>query len=71
METAVNTLKAAMTSAPVLMIADHNKKFVVKTDGSQTVVGAVLEQHDEDGHLHPLAYMSMKLRPEQRHYEVA
>ena len=70
METAVNTLKAAMTSAPVLMIADHNKKFVVKTDGSQTVVGAVLEQHDEDGHLHPLAYMSMKLRPEQRHYEV-
>ena len=57
METAVNTLKAAMTSAPVLMIADPNKKFVVKTDGSQTVVGAVLEQHDEDGHLHPLAYM--------------
>ena len=70
MDAAVKKLKKAMTSAPVLRIADPNKKFVVKTDASHTAVGAVLEQYDEDGHLHPVAYLSVKLRAGQRHYEV-
>ena len=70
MDKAVQKLKLAMTTAPVLMIADPNKKFVVKTDASNAAVGAVLEQQDTNGHLHPVAYMSSKLRPEQRHYEV-
>ena len=70
LESTVRKLKDAMTSAPVLLIADPNKKFVVKTDASNAALGAVLEQYDVEGHLHPVAYMSMKLRPEQRHYEV-
>ena len=69
-EKAVEELKSAITSAPVLRIADPKKKFVVTTDASGVAVGAVLEQEDDEGKLLPVAFMSQKLRPEQRHYEV-
>ena len=69
-EQAVQVLKQAITSAPVLQIADPNKPFVVTTDASGVAVGAVLEQEALDGRLHPVAFTSQKLRPEQRHYEV-
>ena len=43
---AVQQLKIAITTIPVLQIADPNKKFVVKTDASGIAIGAVLEQED-------------------------
>ena len=67
---AVMCLKEAITTAPVLQIADPTKPFVVTTDASGVAVGAVLEQEDADGRLHPIAFTSQKLRAEQRHYEV-
>jgi hypothetical protein len=57
-ETAFNTLKQALTQAPVLAVPDFTKKFCTETDACNIGVGAVLMQ---DGH--PLAYISKPLGP--------
>lgn len=55
---AFDQLKAAMTSAPVLTLPNFSDPFVIKTDASNTAIGAVLMQHG-----HPLAYFSKTLGP--------
>jgi hypothetical protein len=57
-ETAFNTLKQALTQAPMLAVPDFTKKFCIETDAYKIGVGAVLMQ---DGH--PLAYISKPLGP--------
>lgn len=54
--TAFATLKHALLSAPVLILADFSKRFVVETDASATGIGAVLMQQG-----HPVAYLSKAL----------
>lgn len=58
---AVDDIKAALTSAPTLLLPDPAKDFVVRVDTSAVAVGATLEQRGEDGELHPVAYYSHKL----------
>jgi hypothetical protein len=57
-ESAFQSLKAALCSAPVLGIPDFSKTFHIETDASGYGVGAVLLQ---DGH--PLAFISKALAP--------
>jgi hypothetical protein len=61
-------LKEALTSAPVLLIADTSKRFVMETDASDFAVGAVLLQDGEDLRLHPVAFESRKLNKVQINY---
>lgn len=55
---AFDTLKQAMSSAPVLTIPDFTKPFIIKTDASNSGVGAVLMQQG-----HPLAFINKPLGP--------
>jgi hypothetical protein len=52
-EAAFQTLKQALTEAPVLAVPDFSKKFCIETDACKSGVGAVLMQEG-----HPLAYIS-------------
>jgi len=60
-ETAFQTLKTALITAPVLALPDFKAQFVVETDACETGIGAVLSQRG-----HPLAYVSRSLGPRNR-----
>jgi len=55
---AFDTLKQAMSSAPVLAIPGFTKPFAIETDAYNNGVGAVLLQQG-----HPLAFISKPLGP--------
>lgn len=67
---AFETLKHAMTSAPVLTHPDFTKPFVIQCDASTTGIGSVLFQIGTDGEEHPIAYFSKKLNSAQRNYTI-
>jgi RNase H-like domain found in reverse transcriptase len=55
-------------TAPVLMIPDPRKAFVLTTDASGFAIGAVLQQEDAQGRLRPVAFESRKLNPAEQRY---
>jgi hypothetical protein len=57
------TLKAALTSAPLLRHFDHERDSVVETDASDYVSAGVLSQPDDQGVMCPVAYFSKKHSP--------
>ena len=52
------SLKNALSKAPVLAHFDPNKKTVLETDVSQYVMSDVLSQYSDDGSLCPVAFYS-------------
>ena len=65
---AFEQLKRCLCSPPVLAFPDWNKEFTLTTDASSIGLGAVLEQADNDGQLHPIGYASRVLNPAERNY---
>jgi hypothetical protein len=68
-EKAFNALKHKLVSAPILNLPDLDKPFVLRTDASDTGLGAVLLQEQGDVKL-PVAYASRKLLPREKNYSV-
>ncbi|CAI7854106.1 unnamed protein product [Closterium sp. NIES-54] len=52
--------QTALTTAPVLILPDLDRNYVVEADASDRAVGAVLMQHHERS-LQPITYLSKKL----------
>jgi hypothetical protein len=60
---AFESLKIALTTAPVLALPDFTKPFRIITDASDFAIGAILLQEER-----PIAYESQKLSPAERNY---
>ena len=63
-------LKELLSSPPVLAYLCFSKPFVLRTDASGQGLGAVLEQEQEDGCLHPITYASRTLSAAESHYGI-
>lgn len=66
-EAAFETLKQALSSGPIVRAPDPKRTFVLRSDASDTCIGAVLMQ-DHDGVLHPVSYTSRQLLPREQNY---
>ena len=64
---AFNELKEVLQHAPILQLADLTREYVVTTDASDFVIGAVLSQVWDDGE-HPVAYESRKMNAAEENY---
>jgi len=69
-QAAFESLKEAFTSAPVLIIPDEEKQFILETDASDFAIGAILSQEGEDGKIHPIAYYSTCMDDPERNYKI-
>ncbi|CAI7805577.1 unnamed protein product, partial [Closterium sp. NIES-53] len=66
-QTAFSSIKAALTSAPVLTVVDPSRPYFIWTDASDVAVGAILCQDHGHG-MQPLVFESRKLQPTERNY---
>ena len=55
-EKSFQTLKKALSSAPILAFPQFDKEFIISVDSSEYSIGFVLSQHDNEGREHPTAY---------------
>ena len=70
-QAAIEGLKQAMLTAPVLAMPDFSKQFILKTDAAVNFgLGGVLSQKDNEGRERVIAYFSRKLSGAQRNYSV-
>jgi len=67
---AVDDLKLALTSAPVLVHAHFKKHFYIQCNASQASVSAVLFQRNQDRDEQPIAFFSAKMNKHQGNYSV-
>ncbi|QRW23612.1 Retrotransposable element Tf2 protein [Rhizoctonia solani] len=65
-----NGLKKCLTSAPLLLQPDTTRQFYVECDASNYATGAILSQHNLEGKLGPVAYLSKSLSPAEKNYNI-
>jgi hypothetical protein len=67
---AFDTLKERMLEEPILRNPDPTRPFEVETDASDFAMGAQLGQRDDNGVLHPVAFISQQFKGAQLNYTV-
>ena len=67
---AFESLKQHFLTAPILRHFDSTLPCTLCTDASDFALSAVLQQPDDEGTLHPVAFYSRKLTPSEINYEV-
>jgi hypothetical protein len=67
---ALELLKEAVSSAPILSFPNFLLPFVLETDASKFAMGATLYQVDQQGKRKYVAFMSKSFNRAQRHYSV-
>jgi hypothetical protein len=61
-------LKKAITSKPVLAVADPTKPYRIKTDASEWAIGIILMQQGDNGKWHLIMFNGWKLNAVERNY---
>ena len=67
---AFNTLVDAVCTTPVLQQPQFKSQFTIDCDASAYAIGAVLQQGDEKGKLHPVTFLSQTLDAMQRNWDI-
>jgi hypothetical protein len=65
---AFDLLRQALITQPVLAHPRFDRPFVVTTDASNYAVSGILEQMDDSGRHHPIAYASRRMQPAEQRY---
>ena len=68
-QNAFDSLKRLLCAKPILKLPDFSHQFILRTDASDTGIGAVLLQMEGNEKL-PIAYASKKLKPREVAYAV-
>jgi len=63
-------LKKRLITAPILVMPDYNKQFLIRTDASKDGVGGVLIQKDDLGNEKPIHFISRTLKPAENNYGI-
>jgi hypothetical protein len=66
---AFDAIKEAICQQPVLAHPNPDLPYFLETDASGAAMGAVLSQRQEDGRLHPIAYMSQSFTGAEHNYD--
>lgn len=69
-QAAFNELKQWLTTAPILILLDPKKQFIVEVDASDSRLGGVLSQWGKDNKVLSRAFFSKPLSPAERNYSV-
>jgi len=69
-DAAFKELKKRFTTAPILAHFDPTKPVIIESDTSDSTLGAVLSQRDDENRLHQLAFHSRKFQPAEINYEI-
>ena len=69
-QNAFTTLLSCFQTAPVLHLPNVRRPFIVMTDASLLASGGVLMQQDDNGDLHPCAYLSQMFSTAEWNYNI-
>lgn len=71
MEAELKGLKDSLRNMKELRVPDYKREFMLRTDGRDTGLGAVLVEEDENGEWVPSQWASKKLTPTERRYGIS
>ena len=63
---ALDALKEALCTAPILGYPNFNREFILETNASLKGLGTILSQQQKDRSIHVIAYASQSLHPLER-----